>query len=118
MIKKLTLWSPNRELISVETLKIDKNVFECKFTRGRSVERFILEEIGEKECCARNILGQPYGKGLEHCIYMGVAYFPDFTKKVKAFYITTEVDENLLAYRMVQPETIRIDFYGERQEEL
>jgi hypothetical protein len=102
MIKKLTLWSPNRELISVETLKIDKNVFE----------------IGEKECCARNILGQPYGKGLEHCIYMGVAYFPDFTKKVKAFYITTEVDENLLAYRMVQPETIRIDFYGERQEEL
>lgn len=113
MAKKLSMLSVDG-LISVETAKIDKNAFECKVTTWRGIERFILEEIAEEDCPARQLVGKPYGKGFEHCIYLGVRFFPDFTKKVRAFYRNTEVDENLLAYRMVQPETICIDFYGEK----
>jgi hypothetical protein len=44
-----------------------------------------LREITEEEATNLELLGQPSGESLEHCIFMGLKYCPNFATRVKYY---------------------------------
>lgn len=92
--------------------------FECtlfKFEQGKATPHTILlEEITAGERTGKELLGRADGRDLQHCVYLGARHGDRFLERAKWYYLNNEEDEHLKELRRAQPETIRVEFYGEK----
>lgn len=80
-----------------------------------------LREITVEEAMGLELLGQPFGSNLEHCIFLGLKYCPNFENKVRYYVERKELSSEdyrnqvrLMAHTLPH-QIVFIDFYGERK---
>lgn len=83
-----------------------------EFTSVRGTEMVTVREISATERVGRKMIGAPVGKNLEHCLYLGLKYEPNFAERVDAFYVDSRSDPLLEQLRRIQPGSVRIELYG------
>lgn len=92
--------------------------FECtllKVTKGRTVEhRISIDEITADERADKELLGKADGRDMGHCVYIGARYGESFLERVRWYYLSKEEDALLKNLRKTQPESVRVEFYGEK----
>lgn len=92
--------------------------FECtlfKFEQGKSTpHRVSIDKITADEREGKEFLGRADGRDLQHCVYLGARHGDRFLERVRWYYLSDEEDALLKTLREKQPETLRVEFYGER----
>lgn len=92
--------------------------YECtlfKFEQGKSTPHTILlEEITAEQREDKEFLGKADGRDLQHCVYLGARHGDRFLERVRWYYLSDEEDALLKTLREKQPETLRVEFYGEK----
>lgn len=95
------------------------NHFECtlfKLKQGKATPHTImLEEITAEERGGKEFLGKADGRDIVHCVYLGARHGDRFLERVRWYYLSDEEDALLKELRKTQPETIRVEFYGEKR---
>nr|MBI4156690.1 hypothetical protein [Candidatus Woesearchaeota archaeon] len=72
-----------------------------------------LEEITAEEKEGKKYIGTAIGKDVSHCAYLAAKYEKTFLKEGKYYYINTEKDKDIEELRKKQPNSIKVEFYGE-----
>jgi len=50
-----------------------------------------LQEITTDKAVNYNLIGSPFGASLEHCIFLGIKYCPNFEERVKYYVALSEI---------------------------
>ncbi len=82
---------------------------------GGSIDELVLQKISEDEKKCKDFIGKADGTDLGHCVFLGVRHGKDFLKRAKFYLVSQETDAQLEQMREFQPNTIRIEFYGDKK---
>lgn len=81
---------------------------------GTTSHRVSLDEITAEERAGKELIGKADGRDIGHCVILGAKYGENFVERAKWYYISRESNEHLKELRERQPQTIRVEFYGEK----
>ena len=84
--------------------------------QGVTTHHISLDEITAEERGGKELLGTAAGRDLWHCLHLGVRHGEkNFLQRVKWYYLNPEENEFTREMRQREPETMQIEFYGEKR---
>ena len=84
-----------------------------RISRGKTAgleKRVEIREIANQDVRDKKCIGSAMGQDILHCIYLGMKYCEDFTKKVR-WYSSDPENEEFRKLKEKQPYAIYIKFY-------
>jgi hypothetical protein len=79
-------------------------------------KRYLIHKIEKEKRKEKELIGVASGMDIGHCAYLGMKYGVRFLERVKWYWVSDEVQQSLEMLRRGQPESIRVEFYGETED--